>query len=163
MDGTKLLTELMQDKVAPGEEVLGACKATGKGGIGKNIAGGVASGAVGGAVGGAIGGALSASKQADGLGAAVPQDKVFWVGVTNQRLVYFGVGVFSSKPKTFQGETPLDAVASVAIARKMATRRVTFEFTDGSAATVDLYRASSPDSLQSGLEQALPGRVVEGG
>ena len=163
MDGTKALADLMQTMFAPGEEMLGACKASGKNGIAKSVAGGVAGGAVGGAVGGAISGAISSSNRSDGVGAEVPQDKLFWVGATNRRLVYFGVGAFSSKPKKFQGETPLDAVASVAVARKLASRRLTIEFKDGSSATVDLYRASSPDSLQSALERALPGRVVEGG
>lgn len=162
MDGTKLLTELMGAELAPGEEVLGACKATGKNGIAKGIAGGVAGGAVGGAVGGAIGGALSASKQAGGSGAVVPQDNVFWVGATNRRLLYFGTGAVSSKPKKFRGDTPLDEVASVSFARKMTTRRLTITFQDGSAATVDLYRASSPDSLQAAMERVLPGRVAEG-
>ena len=157
-DARKHLAKPMAELLVPGEELLGGCRAAGKNGIAKGVAGG----AIGGAVGGAIAGAMSGSGTSGGAGGAVPQDRVFWVGATNQRLVYFGTGALSGKPKNLRGETPLDAVASVSVSGKMATKRMRLEFKDGSSATVDLYRSSSPDSLTAALEQVLPGRVVEG-
>ena len=138
----------MAEMLRPGEELVGGCKAAGKNAVLKTSVGGLAAAA--------IPGSSSA-----GLGAVVPQEKVFWVGVTNQRLVYFGVGAFTSAPKKFRGETPLDSVQSVAVTRQKLSRRLSIAFSDGSSTAVDLYRANSPDQLQSALEQLLPGRVTE--
>ena len=64
-------------------------------------------------------------------------------------------------PRKFRGETPLDAVRSVAVTRQQLSRRLSIAFSDGSATDVGLYRANSPDQLQGALEQLLPGRVTE--
>jgi hypothetical protein len=154
-DGKKVLEGLATPLLAPGEVLLGGCRSSGKGGVAKNVAAAGVGGAVGGAIAGAAGG-----RAGGGVATGVPQDKIFWIGATNQRLLYFGVSAFSSKPKKFVGETPLQLVDSVAVKKQMATKRLTFTFTDGSSAAVDLYRASSPDSLQQALETALPGKVT---
>jgi len=148
-DGKTSLAKPMAALLAADEQLLGGCKAAGKNAILKT------------AVGGAAGAAIAGGKRSGGLSDAVPQDKVFWIGATNRRLVYFGVGAFTSKPKKFRGETPLAAITSVAVKRQKLTRRLTFTFQDGTSAVVDLYRANSPDSLQSALEQLLPGKVAE--
>jgi hypothetical protein len=145
-DGKTSLTKPMAAILRPGEVLLGGCKAAGKNAVLKGAIGGLASAAIPG------------SKSA-GLGAVVPQEKIFWIGATNQRLVYFGVGAFTSAPKDFRGETPLEAVQSVAVTRQAVSRRLTITFADGSSTVVDLYRANSPDQLQAALEQLLPGRV----
>jgi hypothetical protein len=146
-DGKRSLTKPMAELLRPGEELIGGCKAAGKNAVLKGAVGGLASAAIPGS-------------RSGGLGAVVPQDKVFWIGATNQRLVYFDVGLFTSAPKRLQGETPLEAVQSVAVTRQKLSRRLDFAFTDGSSTTVDLYRANSPDQLQAALEQLLPGRVT---
>jgi hypothetical protein len=147
-DGKTTLTKPMAEMLRPGEELVGGCKAAGKNAVLKTSVGGLAAAAIPGS-------------RSAGLGAVVPQDKVFWVGVTNQRLVYFGVGALTSAPKKFRGETPLDAVQSVAVTRQKLSRRLSIAFNDGSSTALDLYRANSPDQLQSALEQLLPGRVTE--
>jgi hypothetical protein len=147
-DGKTALTKPMAEILRPGEELIGGCKAAGKNAVLKGAIGGLASAAIPGS-------------KSGGLGAVVPQEKVFWIGATNQRLVYFGVGLFTSGPKDFRGETPLEAVQSVAVTRQTVSRRLTIAFTDGSSTVVDLYRANSPDQLQTALAQLLPGRVAE--
>jgi len=147
-DGKTSLTKPMAEILRPGEQLIGGCKAAGKNAVLKTTVGGLASAAIPGS-------------RSDGLGALVPQDKVFWIGATNQRLVYFGVGLFTSAPKKLRGETPLEAVTSVAVTRQKLSRRLTIGFADGSSTAVDLYRANSPDQLQAALEQLLPGRVTE--
>ncbi len=147
-DGKTALTKPMTAILRPGEELVGGCKAAGKNAVLKTTVGGLA-------------GAAIPGSRSGGLGAGVPQDKVFWIGATNQRLVYFGVGLFTSAPKAFRGETPIDAVQSVAVTRQLTSRRLSIAFTDGSSTVVDLYRANSPDQLQAALEQLLPGRVTE--
>jgi len=147
-DGKTSLTKPMAQMLRPGENLIGGCKAAGKNAVLKTAVGGLASAAIPGS-------------RSGGLGAVVPQDKVFWIGATDQRLVYFGVGAFTSAPKKLRGETPLDAVQSVAVTRQKLSRRLTIAFTDGSSTEADLYRANSPDQLQAALEQLLPGRVTE--
>ncbi len=147
-DGKTSLTKPMAPMLRPGEQLLGGCKAAGKNAVLKTAVGGLASAAIPGS-------------RSGGLGAEVPQEKVFWIGATNQRLVYFGVGLFTSAPKTLRGETPIEAVQAVAVTRQLTSRRLSITFTDGSSTVVDLYRANSPDQLQSALEQLLPGRVTE--
>ena len=146
-DGKTSLTKPMAEMLRPGEELVGGCKAAGQNAVLKTAVGGLASAAIPGS-------------RSGGLGAVVPQEKVFWIGATNQRLVYFGVGAFTSAPKKLRGETPLDAVQSVGVTRQLISRRLTIAFTDGSSTVVDLYRANSPDQLQAALEQLLPGRVT---
>ena len=147
-DGKTTLTKPMESLLEPGEHLLGGCKAAGKNAVLKTAVGGLASAAIPGS-------------SAAGLRAAVPQDKVFWIGATNRRLVYFGVGALTSAPKKYRGATPLDAVQSIAVSRQKLSRRLTITFADGSSTVVDLYRANSPDQLQEALEQVLPGRVTE--
>ena len=147
-DGKKSLTKPMAEMLRPGEQLVGGCKAAGKNAVLKTAIGGLASAAIPGS-------------RSGGLGAVVPQEKVFWIGATTQRLVYFGVGAFTSAPKDLRGETPLEAVQSIAVARQALARRLSIAFTDGSSTVVDLYRANSPDQLQAALEQLLPGRVTE--
>ncbi|WP_446666124.1 hypothetical protein [Flexivirga sp. B27] len=153
-DGKKVLSGLATPLLTAGEELLGGCRSAGKGAVAKSAAAAGIAGAVGGTIDGMTGG-----KRSGGIASDVPQERIFWIGATNQRLLYFGVSAFSSKPKRFVGETSLQLVESVDVKKQMATRRLTFTFTDGSSASVDLYRASSPDSLQSALEAALPGKV----
>ena len=148
-DGRTTLEQPMSTMLAPGEELLGGCKAAGKNAVIKTSVGGVA------------GALIAGGRRSGGIGDVVPQDKVFWIGATNQRLVYFGVGALTSKPKDFRGETPLAAVVGVEVSRNKIFRRLAIGFADGSSAVVDLYRANSPDSLQTALEQVLPGKVVE--
>ncbi len=148
-DGRTTLTKPMAELLQPGEELLGGCKAAGKNAVIKSTVGGLAAAAI------------SGSPDTGGAASVVPQDKVFWIGATNQRLVYFGVGALTSAPKSFRGGTPLSAIASVFVTKQKIFRRLTFQFTDGSSSVVDLYRANSPDQLQSALEQVLPGRVTE--
>ena len=148
-DGKTTLTKPMAQMLGPGEELLGGCKAAGKNAVIKTT------------IGGAIGAAIPGVENAGGLGAVVPQDKVFWIGATNHRLVYFGVGALTSAPKKFRGESPLAAIHSISITRQKISRRLTIAFTDGTSSVVDLYRANSPDQLQAALEQVLPGRVSE--
>lgn len=145
-DGKTTLTKPMAELLETGEELVGGCKAAGK------------NAALKGAVGGLAAAAIPGSSSA-GLAADVPQDKVFWIGVTNRRLVYFGVGALTSAPKKYRGATPLEVVQSVAITKQKLSRRLTLAFTDGSSTVIDLYRANSPDQVQSALEQLLPGRV----
>lgn len=147
-DGKTTLTKPMAELLEPGEELLGGCKAAGKNAVMKTAVGGLAAAAIPGSSSG-------------GLGAAVPQDKVFWIGATNRRLVYFGVGLFTSAAKKYRGATPLDAVQSVVVTRQKLSRRLTMTFADGSSTVVDLYRANSPDQLQAALEQVLPAKVSE--
>lgn len=153
-DGKKSLTKPMEGQLNPGEQLIGGCKAAGKNAVLK--------GAVGGAVGGVVG-AVAASqmegKSAPGIAAGVPQLQVFWVGATNQRLVFFDTGSFSSKPRSFKGDVPLSSITDVEVGNRGPFRRLTVTFTDGSSSTVDLYRANSPGQLQDALEQLLPGTV----
>ena len=155
-DGKKVLAKVAQPQLQQGETLLGGCRSSGKGGVVK----GVAVAGAGGAAGGAIGGAMSSGHgSGESIAAGVPQDRIFWIGVSERRLLYFGVSAFSSKPKKFVGQTPLELIASVEVKGQMATRRLTLNFVDGSSASVDLYRTSSPDSLQSALAAVLPGKV----
>ena len=147
-DGKTSLTKPMTEMLRPGEVLIGGCKAAGKNAVLKTAVGGLASAAIPGS-------------RSGGLGAVVPQEKVFWIGAPTQRRDDFGVGMFTSAPKKFRGETPLDAVQSVAVTRQKLSRRLSIAFNDGSATAVDLYRANSPDQLQAALEQLLPGRVTE--
>jgi len=145
-DGKKSLTKPMEAQLKPGEQLLGGCKAAGKNAVLKGVVGGAAS-------------ALIPGGKSSGLAGAVPQLKVFWVGATNQRLVFFDTGMFSSKPRSFKGDSPLSSITDVEVRKRAAFRRLTITFTDGSSSTVDLYRANSPDQLQEALEQLLPGKV----
>ena len=81
-DGKTALTKPMTEMLRPGEQLIGGCKAAGKNAVLKTAVGGLASAAIPGS-------------RSAGLGASVPQDKVFWIGATNQRLVCFGVGAFT--------------------------------------------------------------------
>lgn len=155
-DGRTTLTKPMADLLAPGEELLGGCKSAGMNGALKSAVAGA-----GGLVGGVVGSAIPGSAPAGGYAAIVPQDKVFWIGATNRRLVFFGVGALTSAPKKFRGETPLEAIESVTVTPRKISRRLTLAFSDGSSTAVDLYRANSPDQLQQALQQVLPGRVFE--
>jgi hypothetical protein len=145
-DGKKSLTRPMQSQLAPGEQLLGGCKAAGKNAVLKSAIGGVA-------------GALIPGSTSDGLAAAIPQLKIFWVGATDQRLVFFDTGAFSSKPRSFRGDVALGSISDVEVGNRGPFRRLTVTFTDGSSSTVDLYRANSPGQLQEALEQVLPGKV----
>jgi len=145
-DGKKSLTKPMDALLNPGEQLLGGCKAAGKNAVFKGAVGGAAS-------------ALIPGEKSSGIGAAVPQLRVFWIGATDQRLVFFDTGAFSSKPRSFKGDIALSSVADVEVGKRGPFRRLTLTFTDGSSATVDLYRANSPDQLQEALEQLLPGKV----
>ena len=147
-DGKTSLTKPMTEMLRPGEQLIGGCKAAGQNAVLKGAVGGLASAAIPGS-------------RSGGLGAVVPQDKVFWIGATNQRLVYYGVGALTSAPKQLKGETPLEAVAAITVGKGKVFRRLTLTFVDGSTSIVDLYRANSPDQLQQALQQVLPGRVTE--
>ncbi|SHH00143.1 hypothetical protein SAMN05443575_3059 [Jatrophihabitans endophyticus] len=149
-DGKTTLTKPMTPLLAPGEELLGGCKAAGKNAPMKAMASS------------ATGVEMGEGPGAGGWAGVVPQDRVFWVGATNRRLVYFGVGYWNSTPKSLRGETPLEAVASIVVSRTTIARRLAMTFTDGTSTVVDLYRANSPDQLQEALTTLLPGRVVEG-
>ncbi len=147
-DGKTALTKPMAEQLRAGEELIGGCKSAGRNAVLKTAVGGLAAAAIPGS-------------RSSGVGASVPQDKVFWIGATNQRLVFFGVGAFTSAPKKFRGDIALDMVQSVEVTRQLTSRRLSITFTDGSSSVVDLYRANSPDQLQGALEQLLPGRVTE--
>lgn len=154
-DGKTTLTKPMFALLAPGEELLGGCKAAGKNAALKAGVGAALTGATGHIV--RVGGAGAPE---GGWAAVVPQDRVFWIGATTSRLVYWGVGALTSKPKDFRGETPLSAIASVTATKRTAFRRMDIAFVDGSATVVDLYRANSPDSLLDALDRLLPGKIA---
>jgi hypothetical protein len=156
-DGKTTLTKPMSELLAPGEELLGGCKAAGKNAALKAGVGAALTGATG-----RIVNVGSGAVPEGGWAAVVPQDRVFWIGATSSRLVYWGVGAMTSKPKDFRGETPLPAIASVTATKRTAFHRLEIAFVDASTTVVDLYRANSPDSLLQALEHLLPGKIVSG-
>ncbi|GAB2461282.1 hypothetical protein [Jatrophihabitans fulvus] len=135
----------------PGETLLGGCKCAG---MNAALKAGLSAG--GGVIGDVAGSALGSGAGSGGYGAAVPQVKVFWIAVTNLRLIYFSVGALTSGPKKYAGEAPISTVQNVVIKPGKIFRRFTIVFTDGTQATVDAYRASNPDSLQESLARVLP-------
>jgi hypothetical protein len=155
-DGKKTLTKPMSELLDPGEELLGGCKAAGKNAALKAGVGAALTGATGRIV------AMGGGAPEGGWASVVPQDRVFWIGATSARLVYWGVGALTSKPKDLRGETPLSAIASVTATKRTAFHRLDIVFVDETATVVDLYRANSPDSLLQALNQLLPGRVATG-
>lgn len=80
------------------------------------------------------------------------------IAVTNQRLVFFRVGAmsFTSKPKAVASTIALGAIAGVQITKGKIIYKVEFDFRDGSATTIDLYRANSPRSATDALCSVLP-------
>lgn len=156
-DGKTTLTKPVSALLTPGEELLGGCKASGKNAALKAGVGAALTGATGRIVN--VGGGAAPE---GGWAAAVPQDRVFWIGVTSSRLVYWGVGAMTSKPKDFRGETPLPAITSVTATKRTAFHRLEMAFVDASTTVVDLYRANSPDSLLQALDELLPGKIVAG-
>jgi len=156
-DGKTTLEKPMAELMGPGEQLLGGCKAAAKGAVLKGTVGG----ALGGAAGALVADSLKGKQPEGGFATVVPKDRIYWVGATNQRLVYFKVGAMTSKPKAFAGDTPLEAVSEVKVSSKGVFRRLDMTFADGSATSINLYRANSPESLLSALREVLPGKLSE--
>ncbi len=132
-------------QLEPGEEVLAGVVAQPPGAMAKQMGQGM-----GGLAGAAIAGKITAKHQpvseaerSSGVAATIPAKKCV-VGVTDRRLLVFGMNIWTGAPKGLHAAVPLAEVADVAADHGKMVSTVVIRFRDGSAVGFEVARTVKP-------------------
>jgi hypothetical protein len=132
----------------PGERLVEGVLLQPSGTTGQMVAKGVG-GMIGKAVASKLGGGTATELVTDsGIAATMPTTKTTVLGLTDRRLLVFGHGSLSGKPKDLELAIPTDDLVSVDVEKQKATYRFVLHFADGTSSIYEAPRlANDPEAF----------------
>ncbi|MGI9610265.1 MAG: PH domain-containing protein [Acidimicrobiia bacterium] len=141
----------------PGEDIVAGTFGQPLGAFKKQVA----FGAVGGLIGSMAGEKLSKGDRAknpvaieNSVASTIPEGKAV-IGVTNQRLLFFGHSTMSGKPTDLKAAIPFNDVHRFDANHGKLKSEMTVTFADGSARAFEVVKAGKPGQFSEAMETAL--------